>query len=501
MQLKTEKNSIQSFKGDAVFAGLFKDQKISSEISTLGPKLKKTIEETLALKEFEAESSQLYRIPTLGEAPFRHLVLIGLGESKKATGETFRKAAATAVLAAKSSQYKTIALLLLESGSLVAFKERVQASAEGALLASYSPPDFRTTKTGKQKRQQVEQCVFLCSEKQADAQKIVSETQIVGEFVFKARDWVNRASSEKTPVLLAREIAAKTKKAGVKCTVFDKKQIEKMNMGGVLAVNAGSEEPPVFIKLEHKPARYRKTVALVGKGITFDSGGLNIKPWEGMLTMKQDMAGAATVVATVFAAAALKLPVHVYGFCPFTENMPGNKAMKCMDIAKTFNGKTIEIIHTDAEGRIVLADALAFAESHKPDCMIDLATLTGAQDIALGRYFIGAMGNNPQLLKKILEAGNKTFERCWELPLIPEWDELVKSDVADLRNISKNKGEAGTLIGGAFLKQFVEKTPWVHLDIASTAFFLEGDSSRPYLVKGASGVGVRLLVEWLRDFK
>ncbi|MDO8625471.1 MAG: M17 family metallopeptidase, partial [Candidatus Diapherotrites archaeon] len=276
-------------------------------------------------------------------------------------------------------------------------------------------------------------------------------------------------------------------------------ELKKMGMGGILGVSAGSHEPSCLVQLEYAPAKYSKTVALVGKGVTFDSGGLNLKPWEGMLTMKEDMAGAATVLGTIIAAAKLRLNARIIAIFPLLENMPGNRAYKDGDILTTFNRKTIEVIHTDAEGRIVLADALAYAESLKPDCIVDLATLTGAQNVALGRYFIGAMGNNPELLQQILAAGNDTFERGWELPLIPEWDEQIRSDAADVRNISKTKGEAGTLIGGAFLRQFVDHTPWAHLDIASVAFAEVPDTGRPYLpAYGGTGVGVRLLVEWIR---
>ncbi len=494
-----EKKGLEGFKGDLVAVGLFKGAKSLNSIDSLGSRLKKAVLEAIASKEFEGEANQLYRVPTLGEAAFKHLLLVGLGEEKKATAETFRKAAASAVLAAKNNRYSTIGIRLHETVCPIPFKERVQAVSEGALLASYDAPDYRTTKTDSEKRKKIDSLVLLCSNNFSEAANIAQETQLVCENVFKARNWVNLSSSIKTPAFMARTLQAEAKKLGVKCTVLDKKKIQQLKMGGLLAVNSGSVNPPVFVKLEYKPTRFRKTVALVGKGITFDSGGLNIKPWEGMLTMKQDMAGAATAAATVFAAAQLKLPVHVFAFLPFTENMPANNAMKCQDIVTAFNGKTIEIIHTDAEGRVILSDALSFAETHKPDFIIDLATLTGAQDVALGRYFVGTMGNNSDLLKKIVAAGNKTLERCWEMPLVDDWDEWVKSDSADVRNIAKPKGEAGVLMGAAFLKQFVEKTPWVHLDIASTAFFQDGDSSRPYLPKGASGIGVRLLVELLRN--
>lgn len=498
MRFLVQNKPAATFKGHCLAIGVFKNQAVSRELH-LPVALTQAISDAIQSKEFEAEAGQLYRIPSHAHASFRHLLLAGLGETQKATAEIFRKATASAVNACKSMGFSSVGIAIHETACPVVFKERVQAVCEGALLASYAPPDYRTVRTEKEKRQKIDSIELVCSTNFSQAQAVAKETQLVCENVFLARDWVNFSSSSKTPTAIARLIASEAKSIGVKCTVYDKKQIAHLKMGGVLAVNAGSVQPPVFVKLEYKPSRYKKTLAVVGKGITFDSGGLNIKPWEGMLTMKQDMAGAATAIAATFAIAQLRLPVRVLCFCPFTENMPGNNAYKNGDIITTFNGKTIEMIHSDAEGRIVLADALAFAESHKPDFLIDLATLTGAQDVALGRYFIGAMGNNPTLLKRVLDAGNQTMERCWELPLIEEWNELVKSDVADVRNISKNKGEAGTLIGGAFLKQFVQKTPWVHLDIASTAFFLEGDFSRSYLSKGASGVGVRLLVETIKN--
>jgi leucyl aminopeptidase len=493
-----EKKGSEGFKGDWLAIGFFKGNRNPSSLNALPAALQKAVFNAFSSKEFEAEANQLYRIPTMGETVFKHLVLVGLGEEKKATPETFRKAAANVVLAAKNNRYSTIGIRLHETVCGIPFRERVQAVTEGALLASYEAPDYRTTKTDSEKRKKIDSIALLFSNGFSEAANTAQETQIVCENVFKARNWVNLSASIRTPSFMARSLQAEAKKTGVKCTILDKKKIQELKMGGLLAVNAGSVNPPVFVKLDYKPTRYKKTITLVGKGITFDSGGLNIKPWEGMLTMKQDMAGAATAAATVLTASQLRLPVRVLAFLPFTENMPANNAMKTQDIVTAFNGKTIEIIHTDAEGRVILADALSYAESHKPDFIIDLATLTGAQDVALGRYFIGAMGNNSELLRKIIAAGNKSMERCWELPLVDDWDEWIKGETADVRNIAKPKGEAGVLMAAAFLKQFVEKTPWVHLDIASTAFFPEGDSSRPYLPKGASGIGVRLLIEWLK---
>jgi leucyl aminopeptidase len=271
--------------------------------------------------------------------------------------------------------------------------------------------------------------------------------------------------------------------------------MEKIGMGAILGVARGSLEPPRFIILEYGRARKgRRPIVLVGKSITFDSGGISLKPSEKMEQMKDDMSGGAAVLGALRAIAQLKLPLHVVGLLPATENMPSGTAIKPGDILKSLSGKTIEVINTDAEGRLCLADALTYAARYKPEAIIDLATLTGACVVALGNYAIGVMSRSPELMERIKRAGERSGERVWELPLWEEYNEQIKSDIADLKNVG-GRG-AGSITAGLFLHKFVGDYPWVHLDIAGTAWI---ETDRPYCPKGATGVGVRLLVEYLSD--
>jgi leucyl aminopeptidase len=268
-------------------------------------------------------------------------------------------------------------------------------------------------------------------------------------------------------------------------------------MGGLLGVAQGSARPPRFLVMDYRPrSRPGATVVLVGKGVTFDSGGISIKPSAGMAEMKMDMSGAAAVIGALQATARLKLPVRVVGLVPATENLPGGRAMKPGDILRHLNGKTSEVDNTDAEGRLILADALAYASRFKPDAVIDLATLTGACVVALGHHATGMMGNNQALMARLKEAGARTFERVWELPMFEEYEKLIKSDVADVKNVGGRW--AGAITGAMFLKHFIGAYPWVHLDIAGTAMMEE---TSDYIPKGGSGVGVRLLVDMLRHWK
>jgi len=267
-------------------------------------------------------------------------------------------------------------------------------------------------------------------------------------------------------------------------------------MGGLLGVGSGSERPPRFVIMEWKPRRTAGTVVLVGKGITFDSGGISIKPSASMAEMKMDMSGAAAVIATLVASARLKVPLHVVGLIPAAENLPSGRALKPGDIITHYSGLTSEVDNTDAEGRLVLADALAYASRYKPDLVIDLATLTGAVVVALGSVVTGMMGNDEKMMARLKESGERTFERVWQMPLFEEYERLIKSDVADVKNVGGRW--AGAITAALFLKKFASKMNWIHLDIAGTAIMEEAFE---YIPKGASGVGVRLMVDFLTHWK
>ena len=281
----------------------------------------------------------------------------------------------------------------------------------------------------------------------------------------------------------------------MKLRILDDAQMKKIGMNALLGVARGSSEPAKFIILEYDGRRKGDPpIMLVGKGLTFDSGGISIKPSEKMEEMKTDMAGGAAVLGAIAAVADLKLPVHVVGLIPATENLPGGKAYKPGDILKSLSGRTIEVITTDAEGRLILADALTYALRYKPVAVIDLATLTGACIVALGDHVIGMLGTDEALKARIREAADATGERVWELPLWEDYDEQIRSDIADFKNSGGRAG--GAITAAAFLRKFVGDVPWVHLDIAGPSWL---SKDRPYIPKGASGVGVRLLVRFLRD--
>jgi leucyl aminopeptidase len=297
-----------------------------------------------------------------------------------------------------------------------------------------------------------------------------------------------------TPGRLA-DVAKSLAKGKVSVRVLERKDSEREGMGAYLSVSKGSVEPPKFIVLRYNGGD-GAPVALIGKSITFDSGGISIKPGEGMEKMKYDMAGGAVVLAVIRLASGYKLPLNLIGILPAAENLPGGSASKPGDIVRTINGKTVEIINTDAEGRLALADAIGYAKKLKPKAIIDIATLTGACSVALGNEAIAMMGNDDPLISRMKAAGDETYERVWQMPLYEEYGEYIKSDIADIKNTG---GKTGSLVTAAyFLKEFAGEVPWVHLDIASVAW---ADKDRPYTLKGATGVGVRLLSTLLKEMK
>ncbi len=324
----------------------------------------------------------------------------------------------------------------------------------------------------------------------------IREARILCEAVTFARDLENAPANEIYPETLAEAVRRSARRHGYRAEIWDKKKIERAGLGGLLAVNSGSDKPPRFVILDYNPGRNTDTVVLVGKGITFDSGGISIKPANGMSEMKMDMSGAAAVIGTIEAAARLGLPVHVVGLISSTENLLGGSAMKPGDIVTHYGGKTSEVDNTDAEGRLILADALAYASRYKPKAVIDLATLTGACVVALGHVVTGMMGNDEKLMGDLTTAGEKTYERVWPLPMFEEYAKQIKSDVADVKNVGGHGG--GAITAAFFLKKFIGDYKWAHLDIAGTAIL---DEALPYAPKGGSGVGVRLLVEFLKNWK
>jgi leucyl aminopeptidase len=443
----------------------------------------------------------------------RRILLVGLGEETAVDADGLRRAAGTAVATALARRAARVAFLVPATRRVRA-PAQAQALAEGATLATYR---FDRYKAAREEAPAHVANFSLVFERAADvrpARQAASAGVVLAESQNLARDLSNEPANELPPAALARAAEEMAKACGLRCRVLDVPELRKLEMGGILGVGQGSANPPRLIVLEHNaPAKRarpmaragravqrggaRPTLCIVGKGITFDSGGISIKPAAGMHEMKHDMSGAATVVGTLRAAALLKIPLHVVGVIAAAENMPSGTAYRPGDVLRTASGKTIEILNTDAEGRVVLADALHYARTEfAPDAMVDLATLTGACVVALGKWCSGLFSNDDRLASRLQHAGEAVTERLWHMPLWEAHREAVRGDVADLKNTGGRDG--GAITAAAFLSSFVEKTPWAHLDIAGTAYV---DKATPYQPRGATGVGVRLLAEWMRSYR
>ncbi len=458
----------------------------------------------LKLGEFSGKHLEtiLLHAPPKGRLAASRILLVGLGERKKFQGDRLRQAVGKGAALLRDAGAKSIAMLLIGANSrppLPAPREEAQIITEGALLGLYRFGVYKTD--GEDRKKQIGRIVLLDPPARSNARRLIEleEGIRIGRIVSDAanfvRDLGNHPSNVVTPSRLAEEAKRIASEFGLRCTVLERDEMEKLGMGALVAVARGTQEPPKFIVLEYRRGGAAAPIVLVGKSITFDSGGISLKSAEKMEHMKCDMAGGATVLGTIAAAAKLGLPLNLVGILPATDNMPSGTAVHPGDVVKTMSGKTVEIINTDAEGRLCLADALTYAARYKPALMIDLATLTSACVVALGHHAIGLMGTAPILIEKVKRSGEATGERVWELPLWDEYREQIKSEVADMKNVGGRPG--GSITAGVFLKEFVQNHPWIHLDIAGTSLLEE---SRPYIPKGASGIGLRLLVHLLSNY-
>jgi leucyl aminopeptidase len=428
-----------------------------------------------------------------GVIPARRLLLVGLGKRDQASAERLTEAAAVAAHRARDLRAESYSFELPQSDR-VAPAAAAQALAEGSLLGLYQFLSYRTG-LSEQDRFSIGELAILSGDPAAEAGARTGAA--IARGVILARDLANGPGNDITPARLGEEAQALGQRAGLQVTVLGLDELKAQGFGGIVGVGQGSAQPPRFIIMEYGAAEAgRPTVCLVGKGITFDTGGISIKPADRMDEMKMDMGGAAAVFGTMQAVAELQLPVHVVGLVASAENMPSSTAYKPGDILKTLSGKTIEVLNTDAEGRIVLADALYYAQRYQPDGIIDLATLTGAIVVALGTQCTGIMANSDALAERVLQAGEATGERAWRLPLWEAYSDNMKSDIADIKNTGGRYG--GAINAAAFLEHFVGGYPWVHMDIAGTAW--TDQKPKAYAPKGATGVGVRLLIQALRTW-
>ncbi|MGO8870138.1 MAG: leucyl aminopeptidase [Acidimicrobiales bacterium] len=443
----------------------------------------------------KAGQTALYRTAGAGE-PGPDVVLVGVGDAEDLSGargfESLRRASAGFVRAVGTGA--TVALVLPDAGDLPD-DLAAAAVAEAAVLASYRYTEFRSDESDDEPS-----TLVVVGTPSADPAQVVAGAQRgarLAESVGFARDLVNEPPSSLTPEKLATAFVERFAGVdGVSVDVWYEERITAERLGGLLGVARGSEQPPRFVRVDYQPADPIEVdgrvphVALVGKGITFDSGGLSLKTATGMETMKTDMAGAAAVLGAVDAAAALGARIRISAFTPLTENMPGGSATKPGDVLTTRNGKTIEVLNTDAEGRLVLSDGLALAAEAGPDAIVDVATLTGAAVVALGKEIAGLLGNDEELIAEVHAAGDRAGEPNWPLPLPDDYRCHIDSDVADMRNVGR-AGQAGSIAAAMLLREFVGSVPWAHLDIAGPA---RADENSRYLAKGGTGFGVRTLV-------
>ncbi len=421
------------------------------------------------------------------------LIPVGLGKKEDFTRERLR--GASAVGARKVRELHITEYTLLPSGaqSVLSLKDTVEAVIEGTLLGLYR---FTPYKTKKDESKAIER-VTLITDNSADLavmKDAARASETICSAVYLVRDLVSTPSNEMTPTILAERARRLTNTAGFTLKIVEESAMRRMKMNALLGVSRGSAEPPKLIVMTYKGApKALPPIVLVGKGITFDSGGISLKPSDRMDEMKDDMGGGAVVIAVLKAAADLELPVNLVGIVPAAENLPSGSALKPGDVLRSLSGQTIEIKNTDAEGRLILADALTYAQRFKPEAIIDIATLTGACVVALGDQIAGMLGTDDTVKDMLRRASETTGEALWELPLRQEYEELLKSDVADMKNTGTRYG--GTITAALFLKKFVGDYPWVHLDIAGPVFITQ---DRPYIPKGATGIGVRLLVQFLK---
>lgn len=496
MDLKAKVGQISQEKTDAMALGIYEEsaEGLENAAKLVDDATDGMLSELLETGDFEGELNDTALLYTRGVIPAKRLLLAGLGKKEEFDLEKMRQVSATVVRRLRDLGIKRYSVLFHNVETNI--EKVAQALAEGTILGHYQFNEHKTEDLDKIKT--VDEVELLCSN---DTQKLKAQAgldigKVIAEGTVLARNLSNHPANVATPSMLAEQAEEIAESVNLKCEILSTPELEEQGFQALLGVAKGSYEDPKFIILEHNAdAEEYDTVVLAGKGITFDSGGISLKSGKDMEEMKHDMSGAAAVLGAMQVVGKLDLPLRVIGLIAATENMPGGEAQKPGDVIESLSGKTIEVVNTDAEGRLVLADALAYATKYEPSAIIDLATLTGAVVTALGHFTCGMMGTSQDLIDKLKVAGENTGERAWTLPLWDEYDDAIESDVADVKNIGD--GTAGPIIGGAFLKKFVKDSPWVHLDIAGTAWLKK---EQPYSPKGATGFGVRLLIEFLRNW-
>src|SRR5579859_6944900 len=496
MQITLEAKPFASLETDALVSYVFENAdpiqgRIAEIDQTAGGLLRKL-----------ATSGELTGKPlemTLIHAPHglksARLLLVGAGKREKFDVATLRKIAGAALRYLKSRSVKHFAFILRENESA---ESAVQAVAEGALTANFESDKYKTDKKDPKSIDSILITGFTDQDRSA-AEKGLTRGQVIADSQNFARDLINEPSNKLTPKTLAEKADAMARQAGLAVEILDEKRIADLKMGALLSVAQGSVEPPRMMVVTYTPANPKPgapVIGLIGKAVTFDTGGISIKPSDGMEKMKYDMAGGATMLGVMRALAALKPNVKVICVVPATENMVGGKAQKPGDIQTAMSGKTIEVLNTDAEGRLILADGITFAKQLGATYLIDAATLTGAIVVALANVNVGVFGSDQAWTDKLLASAKATGEKMWQLPMDDEYREFIKGSFADIQNIGSGKG-GGSITGAWFIREFAGDTPWIHLDIAGTAW---NDDAKPWLAKGPTGVALRTLVHLVQTF-
>ena len=499
MEINVSQGAIQQQDVDTIIVNLFEKLAPGGATAAVDEGMGGEIGRLRELGDFTGEFNSLLTLYPGDAIPATRVIVVGLGESEKFTAVRAMEAMATAVKAADKLGAQRIATIAFGAGAgRLSTAEAAEMTALGAKLALYRYDCFKTFGELVDKKVNVKTLTLVefDSAKVAAVQVGAEAGEIIADSVALARDLQNTPAGHLTPEMLAEQAAAMCAAAGVDCQILGPDEMADLKMGALLGVAKGSVEEPRMIVMDYVPeGESRGTLAVCGKGVTFDTGGISLKPGLNMGDMKFDMSGAAATVGIVRAAARLKLPVRVVGIIPAVENMPDGRAMKPGDVLTAMNGKTIEVDNTDAEGRLVLADTLCYAQKFEPDAIVDLATLTGAVIVALGHLATGMMGTDDDLKRRLRESGDHTGERVWEMPLWDEYEEAIKGKTADLNNTGGRP--AGTINGGMFLKHFAGDAPWCHLDIAGTAWNVKEKS---YISAGGTGVGVRLITRLLREW-
>jgi len=492
MQVEASQGPLEQLEVQAIAVAVFKDEKPEEGfLKKLDELSQGLVKSTIDAEEFSGKEGETAYFHLVGNDKLkaRRLLLVGVGELKDYKTASVSNMAGTAVRALRGKNAKSIAVVPRVTKDT---QSAAAAAIQGAFISVFDPDKYRTV---DKEQKIVEKVVVVIEGEKLELLKRGVETgKIIGESINFTRDLANEPGAYMTPTDMAERARDIANEFGLSIDVLDEARMEQEGMGSLLSVSHGSDQPAKLIVLKYVPANFddseKELLSFVGKGVTFDSGGISLKPGENMELMKYDMTGGATVMGAMLAIAQLKPPIPVLGIAPCTENLPSGKATKPGDVVRAMTGKTIEVINTDAEGRLILADAIAYAKKLGATTIIDMATLTGAVSIALGDVNAAVLGTDQKLIDEIISAGQEVGEKFWQLPLDKEYSKQIKSDIADIKNVGGRK--AGTITAAAFLKEFADGVAWAHLDIAGTAW---GDDAKPYRSKGPTGIAVRTLLK------